>query len=218
MPRPTEAGTPVDELLADYAAGKIRGPMSILIEAHLELSPRNHGYLRDLDTLGGILLAEALPIALTGRDTRLAAIMAKDRLPPSSAPRLDLRGPCDPILPPALRRLVGRPLADVAWTSVLPGLKQSHVEGAASLLWIRAGRAMPSHTHTGLEATLVLKGGFADTNGHCERGDIAVADETEGHKPVADANEDCICFVVSEGQVTLTGPIGRLFSRLGRRR
>jgi putative transcriptional regulator len=91
------------------------------------------------------------------------------------------------------------------------------MDGEASLLWIRAGQAMLSHTHSGLEATLVLKGGFADIHGHYERGDIAVADETVDHKPVADDTEDCICFVVSEGHVKLTGPIGRIFSRLSGR-
>ncbi|BAS00182.1 ChrR family anti-sigma-E factor [Blastochloris viridis] len=193
--------------------------MSNLIEAHLELSPRNHGYLRDLDTMGGIMLAEAQPIALTGRDTWLATIMAKDTLPPSPI-RLETRQPADPVLPAAIRRLVGRPLADVAWKTVLPGLKECHLggtDGEASLLWIRAGRAMPSHSHSGLEATLVLKGGFKDVSGHYERGDIAVADETVDHKPVADDDEDCICFVVSEGHVKLTGPIGRIFSRLSGR-
>jgi putative transcriptional regulator len=73
---------------------------------------------------------------------------------------------------------------------------------------------MPSHTHPGMEATLVLKGSFADATGYYGRGDLAVVDSDVDHKPVAGADEDCICFAVSEGPVKLTGPIARLFQKL----
>jgi putative transcriptional regulator len=46
------------------------------------------------------------------------------------------------------------------------------------------------------------------------RGDIAVADPTIDHRPVADPAEECIIFIVQEAQVKLTGPIGRLIQRV----
>jgi putative transcriptional regulator len=206
----------VDALLADYAAGALRSPMSVLIEAHLELSPDNRRFVHDLEAVGGMLLDEAPPVAIADRDARLAAILADEA--PAEPIRARPRPPADPVLPVALRRFIGRPFSEIAWKSRLPGLKECHLdskEGEASLLWIRAGQAMPSHTHTGLEAVLVLKGGFADINGHYERGDVAVADESTDHKPVADDHgEDCICFVVEEGHVRLTGLLGRIFQRL----
>jgi putative transcriptional regulator len=73
---------------------------------------------------------------------------------------------------------------------------------------------MPSHTHHGVEVTLVLQGSFSDPLGRYMRGDIAIADDEIDHKPVAGSEQDCICFAVTEGPVRLTGPVARLFNRL----
>lgn len=210
----SETGMPVDALIADYATGALGGAMSVLVEAHLELSPRNRRYLRDLDALGGVMLAEAPPVALTDRDARLAAIFADNAAPDAIVARP--APPADPVLPPALRRFVGRPFADLAWKARLPGIRECRLDGRhgeASLMWIKGNRAVPAHTHPGLEAVLVLQGGFTDGRGQFERGDIAVADETINHSPVAD-EEGCICFMVEEGPIQLTGLLGRIFQRL----
>jgi putative transcriptional regulator len=108
----------------------------------------------------------------------------------------------------------------VPWRTVLPGIREFHVPhaekagGEASLLWIKPGRIMPSHTHDGAEVTLVLKGGFSDASGHYRRGDIAFADSDVDHRPRADEDEDCICFAVTDAPLRLTGPFGRIVQRL----
>jgi putative transcriptional regulator len=51
-------------------------------------------------------------------------------------------------------------------------------------------------------------------NGHYRRGDIAIADQEVDHRPVADREEDCICFAVTDAPIRLTGPVGRLLQRL----
>ncbi|WP_236823732.1 ChrR family anti-sigma-E factor [Blastochloris viridis] len=209
----------MDALLADYAAGSLQGPMSVLVEAHLELSPQNLSFVRDLDVLGGILLDDAPPMPLKDRDSRLAAILADDAPPPP----VRRRPPevADPVLPTAIRRFIGRPFSEVRWHSKLPGLKECRLDRdgtEVSLMWLRAGSAVPAHTHTGREAVLVLSGGFSDAYGRYDRGDLAVADEMTDHKPVADDDEDCICFIVQEGHLKLTGLLGRIFQRLIERR
>lgn len=124
----------------------------------------------------------------------------------------------DPVFTETLRDYVGRASADVPWRSVLPGVKEYVVSSEngveAKLYWIKAGRKMPSHTHEGQEVTLVLKGGFADTSGRYRRGEIAIADEDIDHKPVADMDEDCICFAVTDAPLKLTGPVARFFQGL----
>jgi putative transcriptional regulator len=62
----------------------------------------------------------------------------------------------------------------------------------------------------------VLRGGFSDVSGHYMRGDIAIADEDVDHKPVADADEDCICFAVTDAPLKLTGPVGKVIQGLFR--
>ncbi len=68
---------------------------------------------------------------------------------------------------------------------------------------------MPVHTHAGMELTLVIAGGFRDEHGHFVRGDIAVADASVAHRPIADPGEDCICLAVTDGAVSLTGRFAR---------
>lgn len=208
-----EHTTGLDELLAGYVAGTLAEPARVLVSAHLELTDRNRPYVRQLETLGGLELEQTKPVALTNRDARLAAIFGLGA-PQVRAPQPEES--FDPRIPASLRRMMGRPsLEGLAWRGLMPGVKEyrmGEIDGcSASLLWIRAGRAVPSHTHDGTELTLVLQGGFADADGHYVRGDIAIADDHIDHKPIADRDEDCICFAVTEGHLRLTGPVGRLF-------
>jgi putative transcriptional regulator len=212
IPTSNGGSAAAEQLLASYASGGLSRPMHVLVASHLSLSARNRRYVAALESVA----AEAMehepmlaPVAERGR--RLAAIFGDDG--GSEAPP-----PPEGLLPAPLRRYIGMPFDSVRWRNVLPGLREARIEDAdgleASLLWIRAGRAMPSHTHAGVEATLVLQGSFSDIHGEYARGDMAVADDDVDHKPVAGSGEDCICFAVSEGPVRLTGPVARLFGKI----
>ena len=82
----------------------------------------------------------------------------------------------------------------------------------AQMLWIKPGRKMPSHTHDGIELTLVVDGAFSDTQGRFGRGDIAIGDEDLDHRPIAEGGRPCICYAVLDGSVRLTGS---LYQRIG---
>jgi putative transcriptional regulator len=207
--------TGLDELFAGYAAGTLASPAHALVGAHLELSGRNRAYVASLEALGGIALEGSSPVDLSDRDAALAAIMNDDEpIIRKSATRPAVHR--DPRLPSSLQGIVGSSLDDLGWKTLLPGVREcklGEIDGCtASVLWVRGGRAMPSHTHEGTELTLVLQGGFSDQDGHFIRGDIAFADDDVDHKPIADDGEDCICFAVTEGSLRLTGPIGRWFA------
>jgi putative transcriptional regulator len=212
MPSYTGRSASTDLLLASYAAGGLSRPLHALVGSHIALNRSSRAYVSALEGIAADGLdAEPAPTPVAERGKRLAAIFADDlRAPPVAAG--------DAVLPPPLAAYVGRPFDAIRWRTVLPGLREAKIEERdgveASLLWIRAGRAMPAHTHHGLEATLVLKGSFNDAGGHYERGDLSIADDEVDHKPVAGAEEDCICFAVSEGPVKLTGPVARLFNKL----
>jgi putative transcriptional regulator len=127
-------------------------------------------------------------------------------------------GPTNAFMPLALRSYVGRHLGALEWRTILPGLERCWIardgRGDASFLRCRPGKAIPAHTHDGREAVLVLQGGFRDHHGHYAVGDIAVADDTIDHRPVADGAVDCIIFIVQEAPVRLTGPFGRILQRI----
>ncbi len=208
----------MDQLLAEYSAGALPLPLHVLMASHLELSTRNRGYVDALETA----LGQDMEMACDGGDVRhrserLEAIFADAGLAPR-APAQKARASRGDILPAPLADYLGKPLDEVKWKSKLLGLKEAQIETVdgveASLLWVKAGRRMPSHTHEGSEITLVLSGAFSDMHGHYGRGDVAVADAEIDHRPMIDPSADCICFVVTDAPLRLTGPIGRIFSRI----
>jgi putative transcriptional regulator len=81
-------------------------------------------------------------------------------------------------------------------------------------MWIRAGRALPAHTHKGMELILILDGAFNDERGRFARGDISIADETVDHRPVAEKDRACIAFGVSDGPIKLTGSFRQIIGDL----
>jgi putative transcriptional regulator len=203
----------MDELLADYSSGSLPRPLHVLMASHLALSHKNRAYVGALEMSLAGEMADVVPgSTIRNRDDRINAIFSDVAPAPAVGP---VEGD---ILPSALAQYIGKPLSDVRWKSKLPGLKEAHIETAdgfeTSLLWVKAGRSMPAHTHDGSELTLVLSGTFSDMLGHYQRGDVAVADSNIDHRPVIGSDADCICFVVTDAPLRLTGPFGRIFSRL----
>lgn len=205
----------IEALLAGYAAGTLAPPLAALVGAHLELAPDNRGFVADLESLAGHAVETAEPVALTRRDERLVAIFAApaETAPPWPPPAA--AGPEPGHLPPSLRRHIGFDLADIPMRTLMPGFKEWRAQDASGLtsrfIWLRGGVAVPPHSHHGTEVTLVLSGSFSDSFGRHRPGDITIADEEIDHQPRAD--EDCLCFAVTDAPLRLTGPIGRLFTR-----
>jgi putative transcriptional regulator len=72
--------------------------------------------------------------------------------------------------------------------------------GRTTLLFrIAPGGSFPIHGHGGLELTLVLDGGFTDSQGHFAAGDVAEVETGTDHQPVIDTGRDCICLVSLDG-------------------
>lgn len=216
----TDIPQALDGLIAGYVSGSLPPPVQVLVEAHLELSPRNHRWASDLEAVAGSFLDGMEPVAVPARDRKLEQIFASSAdpvpgpelagLPPVPAARDDSG------LPASLLRYVGRPLADVPWKTRLPGIREWRIGSddgfVTSLFCLRAGHGLPPHTHRGTEMTLVLHGGFTDTTGHYGVGDVSIADDQIDHRPRADDDGDCIGFVVSNASLRLTGRLGRLLA------
>lgn len=205
----------LDAILAGYVAGSLPEPARVLIGSHLEISDRNRPFVRNLEAMCGRELEAIEPVSMRNRDARLAAIFASGDADPVRRPA-SIAAPADSRVPPTLARFIGREIGELKWRTVLPGVREfklDDIDGCESTLyWIRGGKPIPSHTHEGMELTLVLDGAFSDSYGRYGRGEISVADDEIDHRPVAEPGVDCLCFAVTDAPLRLTGPIGRLFA------
>jgi len=214
---------PGETLLVDYAAGSLNEAAALLIATHVSLCPQCRTEVSRLETVGGAMLDSIEPVP--ARPAGLDAVMARLDDAPAKQPAIapdDFDQETKRLLPSALRRRIGRNLGDITWKTLGrvsqvdipigpgPGGTGEAAGVSARLLRLKAGQAVPRHTHDGLELTLVLTGGFSDQTGHYLRGDVAVADGDVTHAPVTDAGGDCICLAVVDGSIKLTGPIGRI--------
>ena len=211
---------PGDDLLIAYAAGSQDEPVALLVATHLALCPRCRAEVAQLEALGGILLEDQDNEVL--RDDSLERVLARlDDAGPgepisSHARRTSDSGEGGPLLPRPLRDYLGEGLDGLDWTA-FRGLEKVELltdcpRFRTRLMRIKSGTAMPTHTHEGSELTLVLTGGFSDEHGHFVRGDVAEADPSVDHQPVADSGEDCLCLAVTDAPLRLTGPFGRLLN------
>ncbi len=204
----------IDALMAHYVAGSLPEPARVLVESHLEMKPDNRGLVADLERLAGEALEKTPASPISDRDARLAAIFGSKA--PAASATLPPR-PQGALFPRALRNLMGFEADDVPWRRRLPGFKEyaRDMDGCeVSLMWIRPGRALPAHTHAGMELILILDGAFRDERGRFGPGDISVADATVDHRPVAEKDRPCIAFAVSDGPVKLTGSFRQIIGDL----
>lgn len=208
---------PSSELLFDYATGAMTEARSLAIAAHLSLCAECRGAVGRFEAVGGAMIADAPPDR--DRDERLLqeTLVRLDAPLPATAtpPAIDARTKA--ALPSPVWPYVADGIDALAWKSVGIGIREALLPVATaghrvSLLRIAAGRAIAQHTHGGEELTLVLAGGFSDRGEHYGRGDFAFADPTMEHRPVADADSECLCLAVTGAPPRLTGFFGRLIA------
>ena len=201
---------------AGWRAGTQREPVALLIATHLALCPQCRDQTCKLEAIGGALLEQLGPESPA--EDGFARLL--DRLDepegPAAAQRPDLTPGYGPRLPQPLRDHVGGSLNRLRWRRLGPIAPARLLTGCAGfttrLVRLCAGAGAPGHTHEGTELTLVLEGGFTDASGHYLRGDVEVADSAVDHRPVADADGDCLCLAVADAPLRLTGRLGRLLN------
>jgi putative transcriptional regulator len=209
------------DLLTDYAAGALAEPLALVMACHASLCAACRSQLARLDAVGGALLGELAPEPLAA--DALAAALARIERPEPAADEAEppLDAATRAIVPAPARRYLDRGLARLKWRWRGPALREAAlaVPGQGfrvSLFRMRPGAAAPRHTHRGHEYTLVLDGGFTDDGARYDRGDFALADAARTHVQHADETEGCLCLVVLDAPVRLSGLLGALANRFVR--
>ena len=202
-----------EELLLRYAAGQLRPAPALVVASHLAMSPSSRRVVAWLESVGGALLDEEQMAELSaGLFERTLAELDKPVRPESLAPvrsheALDM-GIAIP--GPLARRSIG------PWKWLGPGMRFARIDMPEDpdhnlvLLRVPAGRALLEHSHSGEEATLVLKGSFHDQTGRYSAGDLIQEDEETDHRPVVDMDGECICLAAIEGPMKIKSWLGRM--------
>jgi len=199
----------LDALVSGYVAGSLPVPLHVLMDAHLTLSDENRALVRGLESAAGAQLDDMSPACLSDRDGALASIFGSP--PPLPAPTVSTGN-----MPSALYDFVGYGIDEIPWKTKMPGFREydmDDVDGChVSMFWIKPGRTVPSHTHEGMELSLVIEGAFRDDRGRFGPGDISIADPTVDHRPTAEEDTPCIGFAVTDAPLRLTGSLRQRLS------
>jgi len=201
-----------DALLAAYAAGNLPQPFALVVAAHISLCLDCRAAYEAHLTSGGAVLEMSNAVAVSsGLKSNVLDLLDA---PIKEKPVYQRSGAYPG---PVMDALKGR---SPRWKSLGMGVRQSILsegsDGSARLLFIPPGRAVPDHSHNGLELTLVLQGSFSDDTGRFGVGDLEVADQAVEHTPVADAGAPCICLAATDAPLRFNSLIPRLLQPIFR--
>lgn len=207
--------TAPDDLLADYASGAATPGVSLLVAAHLSQVVESRARVETFESVAGSIFANQQGEEM--RDDALASVMAMldEDAPAQPANSRHAAGP----LPSCVIDAIGVDFDEIPWKFQLPGVSAMELDGfegeTVTLLRAKPGARIPQHTHEGAELTLVLQGCLSDGGIEYRRGDIAVNDEHDDHRPEITGGEVCYCLSVQEGPVRFTGRFSRVLNYLG---
>jgi len=193
-----------DDLIVAYATGAATDGVALAVAAHLTYCAECRRKVEAHEAIAGALLAEASEVA--GPD--IAKVLGRlDEGDEGAA--LPEAGP----LPAPVAAAVGVDFDAIPWRFRLPGVYVHEISNEdgddISLMKVRPGAVIPSHTHEAEELTVVFAGELDDGGATFKAGDISVADASVDHKPRAGGDTACICLAVLSGGVKFTGPFGR---------
>lgn len=190
---------PDDATLMSFSAGSLHEALAAVVACHLEMCATCAREVHDMEHLGGALMQELSPVAVT----RIAPAR------PASAGRTAEARPAK--APTALARLLPGPLEGLGWKRIGIGVHTLKLPlspgttGDLRLLRVASGIKVPEHGHGGSELTLILKGAYTDRLGRFAVGDVADLDAETEHQPIVDKDGECICLVASETPARFKG-------------
>lgn len=200
-----------DDLLLDYAAGRLSEGWSLAVACHLAMCPQCREQLALAEATAGVMLEELAPVE--GPDDSWEQLKARLVTAPQDN-ATPIRRPASATLPEPLRGYLGGDLDAIKWRNLGNAkqvlIKTDDPSTQVRLLCIAAGKPVPEHSHGGRELTVVLKGSFHDEVDRFGPGDIEDADGSLTHQPVADEHEDCICLAITDAPLKFSSRLVRL--------
>lgn len=215
---------PSEALLESHAAGELPASMSIAVAAHCELCPCCAEKLAQYETKAAAAAFDDEDVVAQDSVAQedvfaemMAAIVAGESKPltkVSASPMSEIEVAGERYnLPTALRRY-----HHLGWSSIgaisRARLPLNEGDTRASLLHIGMNGSVPSHTHKGMEVTLLLSGHFEDEHDKYVPGDFIVLDSSNHHTP--QTHDGCLCYTVADAPLHFTKGVSQLLNTVGR--
>lgn len=205
-----------DEFLVEYANGSLPSPEALVVASHLAICAECRDRVETFENVSAVLLEDGDVEDVSPDALDMVLSMIDSPAEEEPAPLIEFDRDTLEVIPPPLRSYLGANLSALDWKRTGRGIEEVSLirqdDVRISLLRIRAGQKVPSHTHRGEEFTLVLSGSYTDGDARFAKGDVSVADSAKDHAPVADSDGPCLCLTVRNGAAKLTGPIGRFLN------
>lgn len=203
------------ELLLDYASGSLGEAISLAIATHCSLCRTCDTQVRRLERVGAVLLDGIPSVDLADEALDRVLERLQESEPQAVAVQKDWDKETRKVTPAPLRRYLGKNLKELAWKRVGRMFEEVRLPLAgkgmkAALMRLEPGALMPRHSHRGSEFTVVLAGEYRDETESFGRGDFDWKVPVDEHQPRVEPNEACICLVILDAPVRLTGPIGMM--------
>ncbi|GLS84617.1 ChrR family anti-sigma-E factor [Paraferrimonas haliotis] len=219
---------PSEDTLKRFALAELDPSESIIISAHVELCSECQSQLQAIESAHAQEMASSDTDELTFElDDEFSSMMSHIMESPADyavaqpIKRTLKLGDKEYNVP---RALVGH-VEQVGPWSRLPGkLQRAAVqtggESKMNFIYMDEDSALPEHTHTGVEITLVLDGEFEDENGVYKAGDFVIQSGEHTHTPRTKPGQDCLCLTLlqsplhfTSGFASLLNPFSQLFFR-----
>jgi putative transcriptional regulator len=212
------------DAVTDYAAGNLSPAKHALMACVVELNPLIGQEVAFETHVAASLMTEIRPVPLSpmliGDTLETLCYSKTSKLPANDGVHSDIEMR---LAPKPLRDLMdGSGLRDIKWKSLIPGVAVHDVLGDRKtrtgdrmyLLRAKGGMQLPEHSHKGQEWTLTLKGSYLAGAKSYSRGDLHIVDESTEHAPYVEEGEDCICLIVTQGQLHMKSWLPRLLQQV----
>ncbi len=84
----------------------------------------------------------------------------------------------------------------LAWRRGLSGIPYAPTDvPGGRFMRLDPGQRVPAHSHSSIEATVVLRGELTDEFGSYRRGDLMIGEPGTRHRPGVTSDETCVCYV-----------------------
>lgn len=200
---------PPEDLLADFAAGKLEEAHQLVVGVHVAGCPRCARFVQAIEHLAGTALEDVAPVPIA--PDAFDRVMSRIHEAPKVTAAPPLASDADDDVPPALRKYrIGKRRRVAPGLSLRPIELSGQGQARAFLLRSAPGSRMLEHTHTGTELTLVLEGSFSHEGGRFGPGDFDYGDDEVDHRPIVGDEGPCLCLVAMTGDLRMNGFLGRL--------